>query len=1014
MRLALLSISISCAALAQNYAIQTVAGSFPLGNGGPAAQALLQTPGSVTADRAGTVFLTDSATTGIRAVLPSGVIQSFSDFPAATVFAEADGNLLAGSFFVLVRISREGRVTPVAGNGELRSTGDGGPALQAGLGFVAGIAKGADGSIYFSGDLNHVVRRIAPDGRISTVAGTGTVGSTGDNGPASQARLDIPGPLAVDASGNLYIGERNSGKIRKVDGNGQITTFAFNGFLGFPTPGPATSSPNGGMDGLAFDSQGDLLVVDGLVGVIVRISPAGQLTPFAGSLTTLNSGLAGDGGPAAGAIFNSPAGIAISGNSIYVADRGNHRIRKIEGGNISTLAGRSHFGGDGGQGSAAVLDSPRFTAIDQQGNAIVSDTNNHRLRRVTPQGVISTIAGTGDRGFAGDGGAATAARISAPGPVIVDPAGNIVFADTGNFRVRRIGTDGVIRTIAGNGTRGDRADGPATSAQIGSITGLALDSAGALYLSDFSFHRIRKVADNNISNIAGTGTAGFSGDGGLATVAQVSAPRGLAIDRDGGVLIGDGGNGRIRKISTGGAISTVAGSSTVAPIVDGSPATAVSLGQVWGMVVDAAGIVASGSTIRRVVRISTDGRLTTIAGNGRFDPIDGPMGDGGPGTGAGLWAPGGISANRDGELFFADIDAARVRRLTPNVATSLEIVSGNEQSGPVGQALDAPLVVRVNGRAAPVAGVTVAFAVASGNARLGAATTVTDTAGRAGVPVTFGATPGPVRVTATVTGLPAVTFNLTATAAAPPTPPAIARIVSAGGSNPPVTTLAPLGLANATGGPFVNPGVNSTAPDQLPLILANTCVQFANERTAVAFVDSGNVTFQVPQIPPGSYKVRVLSNCGQPGEIASAESDVTVAESSPEFFYWSRNADGKNPVAAADENGSPIGGPGGVPAKPDSIVFIAATGFGAKATPLALGLPSDGPNAAVLPVTVKLGDTEVPAENVVYAGALPGGAGRDLVALEIPVDAPDGDLAIVVTVGGVASPAGAFLPVKRE
>lgn len=1019
-------LAVACsAAFAQNYAIQTVAGSYNLANGGPAAQALLFTPRSVTADRNGNVYIRDVGQ-GIRVVGQNGQITAFSDYPANVILAEPDGSLLAGGALELVRIGRDGRSTRLVGNGSPRLSGDNVPGNQAGVSFVTGLARASDGTIYFSDGDNNVVRRITPAGVVSTYAGSGGAGFTGDNGPATVARFLSPGALALDSAGNLFIADTLNGRVRRVDTQGRLTTFAGDGFIFFfaPDEGPALGSSYGFIEALTFDAQGNLLIADSYFDRIMRVTTTGIQTFFAG---TGNTGFAGDGEPPLSARLFSPSSLAYFGNVLYIADRDNHRVRKVENNIMSTFAGRSHFDGDGGPANRAVFDTPRYVAQDGQGNIYVADTFNSRIRRVTPTGTVSTFVGTGEFGFSGDNGPAASARISRPGPMIVDGSGNLIFADLSNNRIRRVAPDGVIRTIVGNGTRGDRADGvPGVGAQIGNPGGFALDSAGVLYFTDTTYHRVRKVAaDGTVSTVAGASapaperptTGGFAGDGGLATAARFNTPEAIAVERDGSLLVADSGNRRIRRITATGTISTIAGSDTIGPIADGAAASAQSVGRIMGMTTDANGnIIASLNFFGRIVRIA-NGRINVIAGNGSFDPIDSTMGDGGPGVNAGLWAPAGLYLTRDGDIVFVDSDAHRVRRLALNNATGLELISGNNQTGFVGLALAQPLVVRLNGRVAPIPGATVTFAVASGDARLGASSTTTDSQGRAGVQVTFGARPGPVRVTATVQGLTPVNFDLTANAVLV-APPQISSVQPATlGSGP----LAQFGLGIIRGAGLASDGINATSPAKFATLLGGTCVVIGGERIPLGSVTPSEILFQVPSLPTGASSLTVSRNCGVAGdEVPSRDFAFEVAESNPEFYYWVRNPGGRNPVAAFDPESSAAIGPEGLepsrtytPAKPGATVAISANGFGAKSTAIPVGDPSTDSNPAASPVTVKLGDIDLAPENIIYAGASAGVVGGDLLVIKIPEDAPDGEHTLVVNVGSAASPSGGFLAVKK-
>jgi sugar lactone lactonase YvrE len=330
---------------------------------------------------------------------------------------------------------------------------------------------------------------------ISTVAGTGEARFKGENEPAVSAQLNSPCGIAVDSAGTVYLSDSGNHRVRKITADGKISTVAGTGTAGYR----------------------------------------------------------GDNGPAVSAQLYDPREVAVdSAGAVYIADNGNHRVRKITAdGKISTVAGTgtASFGGDGGPATAARLCNPYGVAVDSSGTLYISDRNNHRVRKVTADGKISTVAGTGTAGSAGDGGPAVSAQLASPEGVTLDSAGTLYIA--GSYRVRKVTADGKISTVAGTGTAGSSGDGgPATAARLNPL-GLATDSSGTLYTADFDNHRVRKIAaDAAISTVAGTGTAGFGGDGGPATAARLNLPIGVAVDSAGTLYITDLGNHRVRKVAS--------------------------------------------------------------------------------------------------------------------------------------------------------------------------------------------------------------------------------------------------------------------------------------------------------------------------------------------------------------------------------------------------------------------------------------------------------------------------------
>ncbi len=332
--------------------------------------------------------------------------------------------------------------------------------------------------------------------------------------------------------------------------------------------------------------------------------------------------------------------------------------------NITTIAGTGVYGysGDGGPATAALLEYAWYNAVDQSGNVYFTDNANHRVRKISTTGTITTIAGNGIPGFTGDGGAATAAELSGPSGVAVDVAGNVYIADVTTRRVRKINTGGIITTIAGTGIAGSAGDGgPATAAQLNTPYAVMADAAGNIYIADVGSNKIRKIdATGNITTVAGNGTAGFSGDGGPATAAKLSSPGSIALDATGKLYIADITNNRIRVVNTSGNISTMAGNGTAGYLGDGGAATAAELNQPLCVAADAAGnIYISDQWNNRIRRVDPSGTIVTIAGTG----LAAYGGDGGPATAADIRQPYGIALDTTGDLYLCDKGNFRVRRI---------------------------------------------------------------------------------------------------------------------------------------------------------------------------------------------------------------------------------------------------------------------------------------------------------------------------------------------------------------
>jgi sugar lactone lactonase YvrE len=316
---------------------------------------------------------------------------------------------------------------------------------------------------------------------------------------------------------------------------------------------------------------------------------------------------------------------------------------------ITTVAGTgtAGFSGDGGLATSARLNGPRTLDVDRNGNSYIVDTNNNRVRRVDTAGRITTIAGTGTAGFSGDGGPATSARLNTPHGIVVDRVGNVYIADPPNQRIRKVDTGGRITTVAGNGSSGYNGDGiPATSARLKYPKGVEIGPDGLLYIADNNNHRVRRVdADGTIRTVAGTGSSGFSGDGGPATAARLAEPRNIDFGPDGSLYIVDQVNDRIRRVSPGGTITTFASG----------------FGLARDVAVDGAGnVFVADESHKKVYRVDTAGRIYTFAGTGS----SGSGGDGGAATSARLNGPRGVAWNpATGTVLIADTGNHKIRRV---------------------------------------------------------------------------------------------------------------------------------------------------------------------------------------------------------------------------------------------------------------------------------------------------------------------------------------------------------------
>ena len=346
-------------------------------------------------------------------------------------------------------------------------------------------------------------------------------------------------------------------------------------------------------------------------------------------------GFNGDGIPASEAGLHTPSGLAADGKgNLYIADLYTYRVLRIDAaGMITTVAGSGRRGsaGDGGLATEAEFEGPSGLALDGAGNLYVAEYHHHRVRRIDPNGILTTAVGTGQQGFRGDGGWAVEALLDGPAGLAADEAGNLFVADSGNHRVRRIGPDGVIKTVAGTGRFGSVGDGgPAAEAYLWGPSGLAVGKDGSLFVADRGNHRVRRIDRGGvIETVAGARFSGYSGDLGAAAAARLFGPEGLALDPEGNVYVGDVGNHRVRKIDLAGVITTVAGNGTIGFSGDGEPGSNASIYQPEALAADTAGnlfIADSGNHNVRVVRLDRTVSIDLGSSGKRVDFVLAPGG----------------------------------------------------------------------------------------------------------------------------------------------------------------------------------------------------------------------------------------------------------------------------------------------------------------------------------------------------------------------------------------------------
>jgi sugar lactone lactonase YvrE len=540
--------------------VTTLAGTpddFGLADGTGAA-ALFNTPTGVAVDSAGNVYVTDSGS-AIRKVTPAGVVTTLagSRMSGSTdgtgadarfnvprgVAVDGDGNVYVADFFneTLRKVTPAGVVTTLAGSPGQSGSADG-TGADARFDGPAGVAVGGDGNVYVAESVNATLRKVTPAGVVTTV-------------PGSAGHFRNPFGVAVDSTGNIYVADTFNHSLGRITPAGVVTTLA-------GIPGMAGTEDGTGADArfnlpfnLAIDGAGMLYVADASNTAIRKVTPAGVVTTLAGSPSRFGSA----DGSGADARFERPDGVAADGDgNIYVADSFNATIRKITpAGVVTTLAGTAHrFGSADGTGADARFGSPFGVAVDGAGNVYVADEGNDTLRKVTPAGVVTTLAGTAGMSGSADGTGA-GARFHGPRSVAVDGAGNVYVADTGNNTIRKITASGVVTTLAGTpGIQGLPVDGTGAAARFNEVLGVAVDGAGNVYVADNT--TVRKITPAGVVTTLTDSATRFS----LAT--------GVALDRAGNVYVADNVDSTIHKVTPTGTTTTIAGMPFVSGILLGA------------------------------------------------------------------------------------------------------------------------------------------------------------------------------------------------------------------------------------------------------------------------------------------------------------------------------------------------------------------------------------------------------------------------------------------------------------
>lgn len=936
-----------------------------LGDGGPATSAQITCQGAAV-DPAGNVYLAGGV---IRKIDTSGRISTFAQVNASAVAIDSKGNLYVSDILAgrIRKIDPAGNVSVFAGSGTSGYSGDGGPATAAALSLPQGAAVDGADNVYFADAGNGRIRKVNPAGIISTVAGNGSPLSLGDGGPATSAGM-TPVAVAADRDGNLYICDSGGGRIRKVNASGTISTVAggvISADLG--DGGPATSARLSGPRNVAVDPLGNIYISDDNNRRVRKVSSGGTgASPIQATPASLSFSYTPGAPPPASqqvVIFSLGATLTFTA-TVSTSGGGNWlSVTPTSGSANNTLA--VSVNPDGvpvGVYSGTVIVQPSGD------NAAQNISVRFTVNGATSQGVISTVAGNGFVQFRNEGGAAASSALSA-NAVAAAADGTLYIASVLDSKILQVTPGGTVSTFAGNGAITYAGDGgPAARASFFNPLGVAVDRAGNVYVADSTNNRIRKISGGTVTTVAGNGSAGFAGDGGPATSASLFTPTAVAVDAADNLYIADYLNSRVRKVGTDGIITTVAGGAPL-PVYSGDGGRAVGAGVAFpgGVAVDAAGnLYIAEINSQRIRKVDTAGIITTFAGNGS----KGFTGDGGPATAASLNlfnSHAGLAVDGAGNVYIADVSNYRIRKVdSTGVITSIAgngIAGFSGDGGPATSAgLNSPGDVAVDGNGA------LYIADATNNR---------------------------VRkvVTPQASAAPSISTN---------------GVVNGASFRPGVIANAWGTIQGANLSARTNTWDAAIVAGQLPTSLEGVSVSIGGKPAYLNYVSPSQINFVAPDLTAGQVQVVVTTAAG-----SSAAFTVTAGVYGPAFFPWP----GQQAVATHQDytfaaKPGTFAGAATVAAKPGEVIILWGTGLGptVPAAPAGVQVPADR----------TYGTTTAPAVTIngvnatVYGAALaPGYAGLYQVAIQVPASLPDGDWPIVTTIGGVSSAGDIVLAVRK-